>query len=99
MQADLCVVLKDLIVFKPLCQRIRREAGGFRQLGVARFPEMTPDIGFGDAARPLESAFPGVLFSFAAQARNSSRISSRLRRRVDSLFVPLLMVRDLKSRS
>jgi hypothetical protein len=54
MQADLCVVFKDLMIFKPLCQRIRREASGFRQLSVTRFPEMTPDIGFGDAARPLE---------------------------------------------
>ena len=54
MQADLCVVLKDLIVFKPLAQRIRREAGSFRQLGVTRFPEMAPDIDFGDAAPPIE---------------------------------------------
>jgi len=49
MQADLCIVLIDLIVFKPLCQRNRRETGGFCQLGVTRFPEMTLDIGFGDA--------------------------------------------------
>jgi hypothetical protein len=54
MLADLRIILEDLIVFKPLCERIRRETGGFCQLSVTGFPEMTPDIGFGDAARPLE---------------------------------------------